>query len=470
MSDDQQLTRSQAVEQVLALVDGPIAVDELCKRVLTIWPSKAKNPLPAMRNHLHQDHAGKTLVFVDADTILPLPMAMNGVRFRIPLNRREVNRGMLIIYPAFSIFLRRELNPEAVHLLDQQDRSLPVRVITFREQVNTPFGTVPTDYAAFELADWFRTQRVHRNDCVLVTVEDWTGGGFRLEHEPAKRRRNTEIARQDRELADLLFGMLENSRYEAIRISNAVPTAYARLSDPHGYPGSHWLEVVQRDERMRTDGWEIRYSDSRSPFERMLLAEESISETSFPAAQGRQVYRFKAALWHRASLWRTMEIQGQQTLAEFDAILRDAFDHDFSDHLSGFWKRVRRGKSKRFREVDIGDINPLGEGSGSEVHIAGLGLEPGDELKYVYDFGDWIEHRITLEEILDPEAGAEYPRIVAQNKPRYRYCETCRAQGLKRRATWICLECSDREEREVLLCEKCLTREHEEHYAEEILY
>jgi hypothetical protein len=264
--------------------------------------------------------------------------------------------------------------------------------------------------------------------------------------------------------------MLENSRYEAIRISNAVPTAYARLSDPHGYPGSHWLEVVQRDERMRTDGWEIRYSDSRSPFERMLLEEESISETSFPAAQGRQVYRFKAALWHRASLWRTMEIQGQQTLAEFDAILRDAFDHDFSDHLSGFWKRVRRGKSKRFREVDIGDINPLGEGSGSEVHIAGLGLEPGDELKYVYDFGDWIEHRITLEEILDPEAGAEYPRIVAQNKPRYRYCETCRAQGLKTRATWICLECSDREEREIVLCEKCLTREHEEHYAEEILY
>jgi hypothetical protein len=69
MNKDQQLTRSEAVEQVLALVDGPIAVDELCKRVLTIWPSKAKKPLPAMRNHLRQDHAGKTLVFVDDKTI-----------------------------------------------------------------------------------------------------------------------------------------------------------------------------------------------------------------------------------------------------------------------------------------------------------------------------------------------------------------------------------------------------------------
>jgi hypothetical protein len=470
MNNEQQLTRSEAVEQVLALVDGPIAVDELCKRVLTIWPSKAKKPLPAMRSHLRQDHTGRTLVFVDANTVLPLPIAMRGVRFRIPLDRREVKSGILVIQPAFTIFLRRELEPEAVHLLDQQGRSLPVRVITVREQVATPFGKQPTQYAAFNLGDWFRSQRVRRNDCLLVTVEDWTKGRFRLEHEPVKRHRKTEIERQDRELAELLFGLLENTRYETIATHIAVPTAYARLSDPHGYPGSHWLEVVQHDERMRTDGWDIHYSDWHSPLENMLFEEESIPETGFSVAQGRQVYRFKAALWHRSGLWRTIEIQGAQTLGEFDAILRDAFEHDSSDHLSGFWKRIRRGKSKRFREVDVGDINPFGGGSGSEVHIAGLGLEPGHELKYVYDFGDWIEHRITLEEIVEPEAEVEYPRIVAQNKPRYRNCETCRAQKRNTRATWICLECSNRQQRAVLLCEECLEREHEEHYAEEILY
>jgi hypothetical protein len=345
-----------------------------------------------------------------------------------------------------------------------------VRVITIREQVDTPFGKQPTQYAAFNLGDWFRTQRVRRNDCLLVTIEDWTEGRFRLEHEPANRRRQTEIEHQDRELADLLFDMLENTRYETIAAHVAVPTAYARLSDPHGYPGSHWLEVVQRDERMGTDGWDIRYSDWRSPLESMLFEEEGIPETGFSTAQGRQVYRFKATLWGRSGLWRTIEIQGEQTLAEFDAILRSAFEHDSFDHLAGFWKRIRRGKSKRFREVDVGDINPFGGGSGSEVHIAGLGLEPGHELKYVYDFGDWIEHRITLEAIVDPEAKVKYPRIVAQNKPRYRNCESCRARGRKTRATWICLECSNRQQCAVLLCEECLDRDHEEHYAEEILY
>jgi hypothetical protein len=437
---------------------------------LTIWPSKAKNPLSAMRSHLRQDHAGRTLVFLDAKTILPLPIAMRGVRFRISLSRREAKRGALIIHPVFDYFLRRELDPPAVQLLDQKGHPLSVRVITIREQANTPFGKQTIEHAAFDLGGWFRAQRVRRDDSILVTIEDWTNGAFRLEHEPAKHHRRKEIEQQDRELADLLFGMLEESSREVIYAHVAVPTAYARLSDPRGYPGSHWIEVVGRDPRMRYDGWAIHYSDWRSPLEQMLYEEDPVPQPAFSPTQGRQVYRFKAALWHRPGLWRTVEIQGEQTLAEFDAILRDAFEHDAFDHLGGFWKLVRRGKGKRFREVDVGDVDPFGEGSGAEVHIAGLGLKPGDELKYVYDFGDWIEHRITLEEIGEPEKRVKYPRIVARNKPRYRNCQTCRDQGRESQATWICIECSNRQQREVLLCEDCLDREHEEHYAEEILY
>jgi hypothetical protein len=402
--------------------------------------------------------------------MLPLPIVMRGIRFRIGLSRREAKRGALIIRPALDYFLWRELDPAAVQLLDQKGRPLPVHLITIREQANTPFGRQTIEHDAFDLGGWFRSQRVRRDDCILVTIEDWTNGIFRLEHEPAKHRRGKEIEQQDRELADLLFDMLEKARDEAIYAYVAVPTAYARLSAPRGYPGSHWIEVVERDPRMRYDGWAIRYSDWRSPLEQMLFEEESVPQATFSPAQGRQVYRFKAALWYRPGLWRTIEIQGEQTLAEFDAILRDAFDHDALDHLGGFWKLARRGKSKRTREVDVGDVDPFGGGSGAEVQIAGLGLKGGDELKYVYDFGDWIEHRITLEEIVEAEKGGQYPRIVAQNKPRYRDCQTCRDQGRKSRATWICIECSDQQQREVLLCEDCLYREHEGHYAEEVLY
>lgn len=97
-------------------------------------------------------------------------------------------------------------------------------------------------------------------------------------------------------------------------------------------------------------------------------------------------------------------------------------------------------------------------------------MEPGDTLKYVFDFGDWIEHLITLEEVVEAEKGVNYPRIAEQNRPRHRYCVRCNAAGERSIATWICMECSSREQREVLLCERCLTEEHEDHYAREILY
>ena len=221
------------------------------------------------------------------------------------------------------------------------------------------------------------------------------------------------------------FAMLEAARNEVIYAYQAIPTTYARLSDPRGYPGSHWVQVINRDERMTYDGWAIRYSDWRPSLGGMFYAQETWPEAAFSPAEGRQVYRFKAALWHRPGLWRRVEIQGKQTLADLDSILRDAFEHDPMDHLGGFWKRIRRGKGRRFREIDVGDVDPFGEGSGAGVHIAGLGLESGQQLRYVYDFGDWIEHRLTLEEIVDPEANAKYPRIIAQNRPQYKDCQIC---------------------------------------------
>ena len=193
-------------------------------------------------------------------------------------------------------------------------------------------------------------------------------------------------------------------------------------------------------------------------------------EQEFASEQGEQVYRFKAAFAFRKSLWRRIEIQGSQTLTDFDDILRSAFGHDSSDHMSGFWKQVRRGQGNRFREVDLGSINPFGEGDAADLRIAGLGLQVGDKMKYVYDFGDWVEHETTLEAIEEPQPGVEYPSVSGQNKPRYRYCESCKDEGQKTVAKWICIECSNEEQREILVCEDCLDKHHEDHYADEIVY
>ena len=179
-----------------------------------------------------------------------------------------------------------------------------------------------------------------------------------------------------------------------------------------------------------------------------------------------KVYVFKVAFRFRKGLWRRIEIKGNQTLADFDHIVREAFAHDQGDHLSEFY---RKRKGRRHSE-GFGIIEPGGGGVGAMVQIWQLGLRESDELEYVYDFGDNIQHIITLEKIKEIEKKVTYPRIIAKNKPRYRYCEECEEQGKKTVAQWICIECSDEEGRGVYLCDECATANHDDHWIEEIVY
>ena len=131
---------------------------------------------------------------------------------------------------------------------------------------------------------------------------------------------------------------------------------------------------------------------------------------------------------------------------------------------------VRRGQGRRFREIELGDVDPLGGGDGADLRIAALGVEVGSQMKYVYDFGDWLEHNLVLEAIESAEVDTRYPRIASRNKPRYRYCQDCKAQGLRTVATYICIDCSNDEERLFLVCENCLQEKHEDHYGDEMVY
>jgi len=127
------------------------------------------------------------------------------------------------------------------------------------------------------------------------------------------------------------------------------------------------------------------------------------------------------------------------------------------------------GRAARTREVEIGCVEPMGGRDGARIKVAELGLAVGEQLKYVYDFGDWIEHNLTLQAIESPQSDVKYPREVARNKPEYAFCVECQKRGKQQVAEWICLQCTMETEQEILLCEKC-TEEHDDHYLEEILY
>ncbi|ODS35042.1 MAG: hypothetical protein A7316_04540 [Candidatus Altiarchaeales archaeon WOR_SM1_86-2] len=174
------------------------------------------------------------------------------------------------------------------------------------------------------------------------------------------------------------------------------------------------------------------------------------------------VYVFKAALKHRKGLWRRIEIRDDQTLGDLDDMMREAFNHDTFDHLSEFYRdpSCRSG---------FGEIYPDGEGSGADVRIGAIGLYKGIKIGYVYDFGDYIQHVLTLEEIKNTEKNVKYPRITDKSKTRKRYCDPCKDKGEKSVAAYVCMDCSDEAGETVNICEECAEEEHEEHWIEEIL-
>ncbi len=476
MSSEFTITRDEAIKQVVAQLTEPIHIDELAQRVLALWPSKAKNPLHTVRQAIRGwEHVGKTVILLDQHTVVPIALAMQGIAFRVTPSQQEIDEGWLALQPAFTPFLLHNENISSLKIsfVDEVGDLIPFKPINIREEREGFFGRTTVEIPVADVGTWYLERDVEPGDSLLITIVDWQTKQFQLVPEPADvtKRQQAKIQARNQAMADMLFALLEAANDERIWTQEAVLTTYMRLARIEPYPGDHWLTVLENDGRMVWDGYEIRYSDSKLPFEWMLLESGTslVEEKPFSKAQGEQVYQFKAALKYRKGLWRRIEIQGKQTLGHLDRQLKDAFKHDW-DHMSGFWKLVRRGQGRRFREIELGHIDPFGEGEAADVTIAGLDLSVDQSLKYVYDFGDWIEHQITLEKIGDPETRIEYPRITEQNKPRYRQCRHCKAQNKKSIATWICIECCNREQTDVLVCEACADEHHSEHYVEEMIY
>ncbi len=482
MPQDTGITREEAITQVTAALAGPISLDEFVERVLAIWPSQAKNPKTSVRQMIRNYHLGKTLIMTDKETLTPIQLALAGVQIRVGLAHEELKEGMLFVYPAFQFFLPQTKPVTELQLVDQEDHIIPTEVTEMTIQRQSILGAYSYKQEALKLGWWFKKMRLSRQDNLLVTILDITIPKFRLQAEPHHeyRHHRKEIAAANQQLADTLFSMLEAARNEHLWGSTAVPTAYALLKDATPYPADHWLEVVEKDQRLRWNGTFITYSDRFSPIENLLRGQKPTARGQRPSRppklskqQKQQIYRFHVAAKHRKGLWRRIEIQGSQTLSDFNRYLVNEFKHDF-DHMAGFWKLVRRGQTKNYREIELATIDPFDDGEGANTRIAALEMQPGDKMKYVFDFADWHEYVIELETITEPEndpkGDVTYPRVVAQNRPSYRYCTDCAEEERKTVAVYLCYSCAKMQGGPVYVCKAHASPEHDDHYLQELVY
>ncbi|MEM6995049.1 MAG: hypothetical protein AAF721_31335 [Myxococcota bacterium] len=201
------------------------------EQVLALWPSKAKNPAAAVRQSLREpEHNGRTIIFTDDKTIVPINLALQGIQFRVSLSRQELKQGVLFFAPNFIGFLPGNVKPEDVKLFDASGQPLQTKVVAFSEERQSAFGAYTQTEYGFELDHWFKLRRVKKNDCILITIQNWQAREFRLAPESSKyyRKKRSEIEDRNQALMDLLFEMLENSRNEMLYSAQSILTAYAR--------------------------------------------------------------------------------------------------------------------------------------------------------------------------------------------------------------------------------------------------
>ena len=131
------------------------------------------------------------------------------------------------------------------------------------------------------------------------------------------------------------------------------------------------------------------------------------------------IYEFKITLTDvGVPVSRTLQIEKDTFFYEFHETLQVVFDWTNS-HLFSFFMNVSDGKVQNKVTITLKESTmfqgPSG-GSSCDVEEARLSdwfIWPKDKALYVYDFGDDWTHEIELVDIIDKQAGIEYPICTA---------------------------------------------------------
>jgi len=130
------------------------------------------------------------------------------------------------------------------------------------------------------------------------------------------------------------------------------------------------------------------------------------------ARRSRHVFVFRARLVGVRGVRRRVAVRGDQTLAHLHGALQEAFGWA-DDHLYAFWLDGVHWSRRGVEFTDPGHARELGDPStrSARVRLGDLGLEPGQKIAYVFDFGDEWRVELTVARV-DADDGGIYPRLL----------------------------------------------------------
>jgi len=126
------------------------------------------------------------------------------------------------------------------------------------------------------------------------------------------------------------------------------------------------------------------------------------------AAPGDAALIFDAVLLNARGVRARLAVLERQPLTALHDAIQQAFGW-WDDHLYSFWLDGRFFGSREL-ELTTPDM-PDADVATADVPLAELGLDVGQRIAYVFDFGDDWRVRLTVRERIDVEAG-DHPRVL----------------------------------------------------------
>jgi hypothetical protein len=130
------------------------------------------------------------------------------------------------------------------------------------------------------------------------------------------------------------------------------------------------------------------------------------------ARRSPHVFVFRAKLVGVRRVRRRVALRGDHTLADLHDSLRDAFG--WADgHLYAFWLDGVYWSRRGIEFTDPDHARQLDDPAtrSARVRLGDLGLETGQKIAYVFDFGDEWRVELTLADVHAGD-GAEYPALL----------------------------------------------------------
>lgn len=240
-----ELTIAGILRKLAAQYEGMVDEREVLEGVLALRPSQAKNPYTYIREKLRFSAPRVGWVRLGDGKLLPLHVALQGLRFRVIPDDDELAQGMVArtrLEPFVSCHVRE------LRLEDAAGRPLPFHDV--RMPLNQELFEFITT-SALGLATWLDREGFKPGDSMLLTIRQFEPLTIRIEREPQHAFRVDEVLRQEHQLLDALAECVAQNRGSLISAENCVLPMYACASWRDAYPGRPWQQLVTNDPRLR---------------------------------------------------------------------------------------------------------------------------------------------------------------------------------------------------------------------------